>query len=189
MPRTFTAKQKLFCKEYLVDLNATKACLRAGYKTKNPDNVGHQLLGKAAVKQYLDKEFTKRNARIDFDQDTAIKEVAAMAFSNLADIFDHNGRIIPLENMPRSISCALHEVVTSKAEQEEQKVVISKYTLRNKLPALEMLFKHFGLFHGISETLPEPIHLVESKDQFAEFIEYQKSQGMGAPRRTTDKLN
>jgi phage terminase small subunit len=49
--RDLTAKQKMFVKEYLLDLNATKACLRSGYDTENPDDVGSELILNPRLKQ------------------------------------------------------------------------------------------------------------------------------------------
>lgn len=53
-----TAKQKLFCDEYLIDLNATQAAIRAGYSKKNADKIGSELLGKTRVKKYIDDQLS-----------------------------------------------------------------------------------------------------------------------------------
>ena len=46
MARKLTPKQELFVQEYLIDLNATQAAIRAGYSVKNADKIGPELLGK-----------------------------------------------------------------------------------------------------------------------------------------------
>lgn len=50
-----TAKQKLFCDEYLIDLNATQAAIRAGYSKKNARNIASETLAKPYIKAYIDK--------------------------------------------------------------------------------------------------------------------------------------
>lgn len=50
-----TEKQKRFTEEYLIDLNATQAAIRAGYSPKNADKIGHELLGKTRVLAAISK--------------------------------------------------------------------------------------------------------------------------------------
>lgn len=66
-----TAKQKLFCDEYLVDLNATQAAIRAGYSKKNADKIGPELLGKTRVREYIDE----RLAELESEKIADAKEV------------------------------------------------------------------------------------------------------------------
>lgn len=58
-----TAKQKKFCDEYLIDLNATQAAIRAGYSVKRASEVGYQLLQKTTVKHAIDKAMAERSRR------------------------------------------------------------------------------------------------------------------------------
>lgn len=51
-----TEKQKRFCDEYLINLNATQAAIRAGYSSKTAYSIGHQLMKKDTVKKYIDEQ-------------------------------------------------------------------------------------------------------------------------------------
>ncbi len=69
MSDKLTDKQELFCKEYLVDLNATKAAARAGYSEKTSQQVGSQNLSKLVVANRIAQLQEKRAERLEIDQD------------------------------------------------------------------------------------------------------------------------
>ena len=64
-----TEKQKRFTEEYLIDLNATQAAIRAGYSPKNADKIGHELLGKTRVSEAISKAMAERSKRTGINQD------------------------------------------------------------------------------------------------------------------------
>lgn len=70
-----TDRQQRFVEEYLVDLNATQAAIRAGYSQKSADKIGAQLLGKTRVAEAISKAKQKRATRTNITQDMIIKEV------------------------------------------------------------------------------------------------------------------
>ncbi len=51
--RKLTEKQKRFCEEYLVDLNATQAAIRAGYSKKSAYSIGEENLKKPKIRNYI----------------------------------------------------------------------------------------------------------------------------------------
>ena len=63
MARKLSPKQKLFVAEYLVDLNATQACIRAGYSAKTADRIGPELLGKTCVSAAIAEQMQAREER------------------------------------------------------------------------------------------------------------------------------
>lgn len=69
-----TAKQERFCKEYLIDLNATQAAIRSGYSKKTAEVQGSRLLSKAKIKNEIDKLKSEREARIEINADWVIKK-------------------------------------------------------------------------------------------------------------------
>ena len=100
-----TAKQQRFCDEYLIDLNATQAAIRAGYSKKNADKIGSELLGKTRVAEYISERKADRMVRTEITQDMVLKELANIAFSNAADyanviekqaIVEVEGNMIPV---------------------------------------------------------------------------------------------
>ena len=64
-----TAKQEMFCKEYLVDLNATQAAIRAGYSEKTSKDMGCQNLAKPNINEYIAKLMQERTERVQIDAD------------------------------------------------------------------------------------------------------------------------
>lgn len=70
-----TAKQSLFVREYLVDLNATKAAIRAGYSQKTAEQIGHQLLQKTSVSAAVEKAMEKRSAKTELTADWVLEKL------------------------------------------------------------------------------------------------------------------
>lgn len=160
-----TAKQQRFCDEYLIDLNATQAAIRAGYSKKNADKIGSELLGKTRVAEYISERKADRMVRTEITQDMVLKELANIAFSNAADyanviekqaMVEVEGNMIPVldENgdpvMYRTVEPTLTEDLTE--EQKRALAVIKKgrdgFEVKpyDKVRALELLGKHLGMW-------------------------------------------
>ena len=73
-----TAKQQRFCDEYLVDLNATQAAIRAGYSEKTARVIGQENLLKPAIKEYIAKRMAEKEATLIADQDEILKYLTAV---------------------------------------------------------------------------------------------------------------
>lgn len=83
-----TLKQERFVAEYLVDLNATQAAIRAGYSAKNADKIGPELLGKTRVSEALQAAIKERSERTRITQEQVIEEIGRVAFAEAADYAD-----------------------------------------------------------------------------------------------------
>lgn len=83
-----TEKQKRFVAEYLVDLNATQAAIRAGYSKKTADRIGPELLGKTCVSGAIQKAIKDRESRTEITQDKVMEELGKVAFAKAADYTD-----------------------------------------------------------------------------------------------------
>ncbi|MCX4276090.1 MAG: terminase small subunit [Candidatus Gastranaerophilales bacterium] len=65
-----TTKQKRFCQEYLIDLNATQAAIRAGYSEKSAYSVGQRILKNVEVKKYIVEQMERlKNEKISSAQE------------------------------------------------------------------------------------------------------------------------
>ncbi len=82
MPDKLTPKQEQFCREYLIDLNATQACIRAGYSPKTAKQMGTENLSKPAIQAYLAEINDVRFERVKMDADAVLLE-ASDAFNVL----------------------------------------------------------------------------------------------------------
>ena len=78
MPK-LTNKQKRFCEEYLIDLNATQAAIRAGYKPKNARSSASENLTKPDIQQYMQQLMQQRSQRTGITADDVISELAKIA--------------------------------------------------------------------------------------------------------------
>ena len=160
-----TAKQQRFCDEYLIDLNATQAAIRAGYSEKNADKIGSELLGKTRFAEYILRRKKDRIERTEITQDMVLRELANIAFSNAADyasviekqaMIEVEGNMIPILDedgepvMYRTVEPALTENLTD--EQKRALAVIKKgrdgFEVKpyDKLRALELLGRHLGMW-------------------------------------------
>jgi phage terminase small subunit len=160
-----TAKQKRFCDEYLIDLNATQAAIRAGYSEKTAMEQGYQLLQKTSVAEYIAERKADRIERTEITQDMVLKELANIAFSNAADfakviekqaMVDVEGKMIPMYDadgkpvLYRTVEPVLTEELTE--EQKRALSVIKKgrdgFEVKpyDKVKALELLGKHLGMW-------------------------------------------
>ena len=68
-----TAKQQRFVEEYLIDLNATQAAIRAGYSPKTANEQGARLLANASVQEAIAKAMAERSRRTGISQDRVIQ--------------------------------------------------------------------------------------------------------------------
>lgn len=70
-----TDKQKMFCKEYLIDLNATQACIRAGYSEKTANRIGTENLSKPVIKSEIDRLKAIREKKIELTAEKVLKDI------------------------------------------------------------------------------------------------------------------
>lgn len=73
-----TAKQQRFCDEYLIDLNATQAAIRAGYSAKTARVIGQENLLKPAIKEYIEKRMAEKEAALVADQAEVLKYLTSV---------------------------------------------------------------------------------------------------------------
>jgi phage terminase small subunit len=142
MKRPLTAKQQMFVKEYLIDLNATQAAIRAGYSAKTAEWIGPQLLGKSHVSEAVQAEMAKREKRTEITQDRVLNEIGKIAFVNLQDVYDEGGSLIEVKQLPREVAAALSSIKINLTEA----CALQEIKLHDKLRALEMIGKHLGMF-------------------------------------------
>jgi phage terminase small subunit len=161
-----TPKQKKFCDEYLVDLNATQAAIRAGYSAKNADKIGPELLGKTRVNEYITERMAARAERVEVRQDNVLKELSAIAFSNITDYLEVKEMEVmtgyekgedgePDKNKPIMGQYKVVDIyetarihkdkLAALAEIKQTKDGIS-IKMCDKLKALELLGRHLGMF-------------------------------------------
>lgn len=149
-----TEKQKRFVNEYLIDLNATQAAIRAGYSEKTANRIGTENLSKLVIQNEINKRMKDREIRTEITQDMVVRELAAIAFSNGTDY----SRIVTKQSVDDTGNTVEYLDVEFKNTDEltdEQKKAIAgikqtKFGIAvktcDKVKALELLGKHLGMF-------------------------------------------
>lgn len=143
-----TDKESAFIHEYLVDLNATQAAIRAGYSPKTAKQTASRLLSKANVAAALATRKAKQLTRADLSASRVLEELRRLAFSDIRGLFDATGNLKPLHtlNEDEAAAIASMEVVVKNAQAGDGHMdTIHKIKVWDKTRALEMLAKHFAL--------------------------------------------
>lgn len=142
MAKELTPKQKMFCKEYLIDLNATRAAIRAGYSEKTARKIANENLTKPDIQEYIQAQMNKRAAKIEITADKVLQEIAKMAFANVQDLYDEHGILKPISELPRDVAAAVQSVKVNLTEA----CAVQEVKLWDKKGTLELLGKHLRLF-------------------------------------------
>lgn len=149
-------KQQRFCEEYIIDLNATQAALRAGYCAKTVNPQGSQNLAKLSIQAEIQRLKDIRAKRLQISQDNVLKELSCLAFSNIKsfmDIEDDEVYFKDLSSIPDDITAAIESVKVMKKtikgkKEDDDDIELStiQFKLCSKLNALEQVGKHLGLY-------------------------------------------
>lgn len=168
------ARQRQFCEEYLIDLNATQAAIRAGYSEKYAHTNATKLLQITTIKAKIDELMAARAKRTEITQDRVLRELAIIAFSNAADYaavveedayIEIEGVLIKrLDDDGNVMKCRTVRPVLTADLTEEQKRALSvikkgrdgfEVKPYDKVRALELLGKHLGMFQDKVEVTGE----------------------------------
>ena len=138
-------KQNRFCEEYLIDLNATQAAIRAGYSVKTAGSIGEENLKKPEISRRIEQLKAERSRRTGITADRVLQELAKIAFVNPADVIDTETATIKSTdpNDTAAIASIRQKTFPTKAGNEGIEREIKLY---DKIRALELLGKHVGLF-------------------------------------------
>lgn len=150
-PDGLNDRQRLFCAEYLIDLNASAAAIRAGYSARSARSIAQELMVKPeaiAVVQALMKE---RAERTQVTGDRVIHEVARLAFADLRTLFDARGILLPVADWPDDIARAVasievDEIFEGVGENRVHVGYTKKVKTWDKPKSLEMLGRHLKLW-------------------------------------------
>jgi phage terminase small subunit len=155
-----TGKQQLFVEEYLVDLNATQAAVRAGYSVRTARQVGCRLLTYVDIKAAIEAAIEERKKRITVTGDMVIAELALIAFAGMKDFveIDEGGaiRAFPLDTLAEGKDRIIRKVrekrtIKSTADGDQVLDSIYEFELVDKIKSLELLARHMGLLHDKTE--------------------------------------
>ena len=117
-----TAKQKRFCQEYLIDLNATQAAIRAGYSEKTAYSMGQQLLKKLETKKYIEQQ---------------LKQIKTEKIADAQEVLEYLTSVMRGEQK---------EQVALLTGEGVQNLVQKDVSAKDRLKAAELIGKRYALF-------------------------------------------
>ena len=150
-PDELTPQQRLFCHEYLIDLNATQAASRAGYKEKSAGNQGYVLLNTPKIKEEIQRLMDARSAKVDVNAETVLRELLLIATSDLRKVFNEKGSLLPVDQWPDDIAKSIsgveiEDLFDGHGEDRVQVGYTKKVKMWDKPKALELIGRHLKLF-------------------------------------------
>ena len=140
-----TKKQKRFVEEYLIDLNATQAAIRAGYSPNTAMEQGYQLLQKTSVQNAIQTALAERSKRTGINQDRVVQELAKIAFVNIRDVVDTEDATV-LDTATDEDTACIESVRVKVFPTKDGEGIEREIKLSSKMKALELLGKHLGMF-------------------------------------------
>lgn len=121
-----TAKQRRFCDEYLIDLNATQAAIRAGYSKKTANRIGPENLAKPVIREYIDQRMKEKESQLIADQDEVLRYLTAV-----------------LRGESQSTEIVVEGIGDGRTEA---RTMMKEPTEKDRLRAAELLGKRYGLY-------------------------------------------
>ena len=154
-----TKKQIRFCEEYIIDLNATQAAIRAGYSEKTAEQLGYQLLQKTSVSDYILEVQSKRSERTEITADRVLQELAKIGFANITDFMTVEGGM----TFAKSTAEISQEKIGAIAGIKEGANGV-EIRLNDKGKALELIGRHLGMWNdklNVTASIPEKLKEIE----------------------------
>lgn len=189
-----TAKQTRFVEEYLIDLNATQASIRAGYAEKSASVEGARLLANAKVGEAVAAGLKARSERTKIDADWVLTRLAAEADADIADLYDDNGNLKAVNGWPPIWRKGLvqgievEELFEGRGEDREHIGRVRKLKFDSRIKRVELIGKHVAVQafreqvgHGDPNGNPLTSSVDElSKNDIARRVAFLLAQGLNS---------
>lgn len=143
--KELTDKQKLFVKEYIIDLNATQAAIRAGYSKKTAKDMGYANLKLDYVKAEIDRILKEKDEKLIAKQDEVLQYLTSVMRGEAVS------EIVVVEGEGEGVSCARR---INKFPDEKE-----------RLKAAELLGKRYGLFKDKVDMEISPVTILDDVEE------------------------
>ncbi len=141
-----TAKQEMFCREYLLDLNATQAAIRAGYSVASASQVGYENMMKPDLQRRISELMQERNERNKIDADYVLRRLSEIDQMDVMDILAENGELKPVREWPKVWRTTLSGMDVSEINTSEGAAgLLKKIKWPDKVKNLELLGNHVNV--------------------------------------------
>jgi phage terminase small subunit len=157
MPKGITKKMHLFVEYYFpCNMNGTEAAIKAGYSPRTASVIATENLKKPYIKALIDAKLAEISEKNDISIEKLIKGYKNLAYSNVKNLFDEQGLMLPVQDLSDDVAAAISsiEVETKMIIENGEKipVVVKRIKLWNKNQALDSLAKYKGMFEGKGEN-------------------------------------
>lgn len=144
-----TDKQEMFCREYLIDLNATQAAIRAGYSEKTANRTGSENLSKPDIAQRIIYLKSERNERVEVNADYVLRRLVEIDEMDVLDILKDDGGLKMVHEWPKVWRTTLSglDILTTVTNFDETTMenILKKIKWPDKVKNLELLGKHVAV--------------------------------------------
>ncbi|TIN82237.1 terminase small subunit [Mesorhizobium sp.] len=146
---TMTPKQEQFVREYLIDLNATQAAIRAGYSAKTAYSQGERLLKNDEIAAAIEAAKTERSEETKIDAAWVLKRLAEEAQADMADLYTETGAIKPVHEWPliwrQGLVAGIKHQELRDSEGNRTGEFIIDVKVSDRVRRLELIGKHVAV--------------------------------------------
>lgn len=141
-----TPKQEMFCREYIVSLNATQAAIKAEYSEKTANRIANALLSKVDIQKRISELMEQRVERVEYDADYVLKRCIEIDQLDVTDIMDDNYNFKPLSQWPKQWRTSISAIdVQELMGSNDIPSAIKKIKWPDKTKNLELLGRHVNI--------------------------------------------
>ncbi|WP_112288416.1 terminase small subunit [Rahnella sp. AN3-3W3] len=186
-----TDKQEMFCREYLIDLNATQAAIRAGYSENTARKIGSENLTKPDVQNRIAELKLQRNEQVNIDAAYVLRRLVEIDQMDVLDILKEDGGLKPISEWPKVWRTTLSgfDINTSITNFDETTIenILKKVKWPDKVKNLELLGKHISVM-AFKEQVEQsgslthnimPVPSCSSADEWEAAAQQQQSEVLG----------
>lgn len=157
-----TERQKMFCRYYIIDLNATRAAKKAGYKKTTAYSQGQRLLKDVEILDYIKSLQAPAVEKLEITAERVLNELAKIGFANIKQYIEQDFKIKDFQKLSDDQTAVVSQIEVTEKELynmkgdnygNEKQV---KFKLHDKISALSYLGKHLGIFEKYEKQEKEP---------------------------------
>lgn len=145
-----TDKQEMFCKEYMIDLNATQAAIRAGYSEHTAKDIGCENLAKPNIQEYIQELKAARSKKLEITSLSVLQELHRWAYGDFTDIMELS--FSDIKELPiaiRRLITGFERIVSTHEDSSSEKI---KINFVSKERAIELITKHLPDFYAAEKS-------------------------------------
>ncbi|GAA0567533.1 terminase small subunit [Halomonas salifodinae] len=172
-----TARQACFRDEYLIDMNATKAALRAGFAKSTAEKKAPLWVGKSRescpanmrhVWDAVNEAIQERSQRTQVAADDVINQLVRMGFADIRQLFTPGGQLRSVHDLPDDLAAAIQSIkvvtktIPGQGDDEAEIEYVHEVKLVDKVKPIELIGKHLKMFvdrveHDVSDRMADQI--------------------------------